>query len=651
MPNEDHPLRELCGLWLTKIKKSLEHKKKHFQDDADTAFRFFNGPHDFMYEMGKSDNTPLPSFRMTLNKVAEMVQIFGPALYHTNPTRKVSARPPLDLPLDVFGIPMVAEAFAQQDLQRSKFDDVRASILERVINWAPVATNLRAESRASVDEALIKGMGVLWTELWQPPGATFKIAGSFHDSVDHLAIDPDMESMDQSCWIARRCCHPVWQVEREYGHRPGSLKGNTSSQDQQATMEHNDPNESDRRQWASNDLICYWKIYSRMGIGSRLSEQKDGGITSTIDIFGDYVYLVVAAGVPYPLNLPPELQRKPGADGSDPAVTEAIVSALQWPIPTWAAGMWPVSCLSFHRVPKQVWPMSHLKPAMGELKFLNWAYSFVAAKIKNTSRDFLVVLQEASDQIKEAMLTGDDMVLLELQTQYQNINQVVQFLTQPEFNASIWPVIQAIEGNLEKRLGLNELSYGSSDKQIRSAAEADIKSQGTSIRPDDMAEQVEAWMAEAARKESMMNRLYLRGGDVKPVLGDIGAMFWDQFVATPDVQEAAHEFSHRIESGSIRKPNRERDAANYQAGMQILLPVFQSFAAATGYVEQINALIKGWCVSKGIDDFKAFLFPPPPPPPDPMLAGPGEPPPGGPPGPGGLPPQGPQGQLPPPPPR
>jgi carbon monoxide dehydrogenase subunit G len=93
------------------------------------------------------------------------------------------------------------------------------------------------------------------------------------------------------------------------------------------------------------------------------------------------------------------------------------------------------------------------------------------------------------------------MTMIELETQ-KRIAEVVQFLKQPEFNASVWPVIQTVEKNLEKRLGLNELSYGSSDKQIRSAAEADIKSQGVSIRPDDMAECVEAWMAEAARKEA-----------------------------------------------------------------------------------------------------------------------------------------------------
>lgn len=628
-------LKELCDLWLSKIRIAMDHKKHLFQNDADTAFRFFNGPHDFMYTDDSVESMPAPAFKMTTNKVAEFVQIFGPAMYSNNPVRKVTARPPLALPFEVFGDPNMAQAYTFQDEQRHKFDQIRAALIQLYLNWSPSVTNLRSEARQYVDEALIKGRGCLWTEIWQPTGANFKVSGSFYDTVDNLATDPDMESMDQCFWIARRCVHPKWHVERQYGLKPGSIKGNCESI---ASITDDDMYERDgykRRSGGSNDLLRYWKIYSRMGMGTRLSgASKTYG--NSLEMWGDYVYIVVAEGVPFPLNLPPELQAAPGAAGSNPEVQKKILMNLQWPIPTYAHGTWPVTVLDFHKVPRQQWPMSHLKPAMGELKFLNWAYSFLAGKIRNTSRDFVVVMKEAAEEIKTILLTGQDMTMIELENTYEDIRKVVQFLQHPEFNGSIWQVIAAVNENFEKRVGLNELSYGNTGKQIRSAAEAEIKSTHTSTRPDDMAEQVEAALTEASRKEALAARYLLRGQDVQRVLGEIGAEFWDQFVATSSVQEAAHEFEYRIEAGSARKPNKQADIANFQQAMQVLLPVFQSLAQSTGNVGPINALIKQWCQSLDIEPgpFMIVLAPPQPPgPPQPgQPPGPGQSPAGGPPG-------------------
>lgn len=42
----DHPLRALCTAWSEKIRLASEFKKKKFQEDADEAMQFYNGPHD-----------------------------------------------------------------------------------------------------------------------------------------------------------------------------------------------------------------------------------------------------------------------------------------------------------------------------------------------------------------------------------------------------------------------------------------------------------------------------------------------------------------------------------------------------------------------------------------------------------------------------
>src|SRR4029078_12271091 len=82
---------------------------------AKEGMKFFSGPYDFLYRReyatsnpffkynpsGDETDPPDPCFQMSLNLVAEMVQIFGPVLYHRNPDRKVNPRqvplPPLGL--------------------------------------------------------------------------------------------------------------------------------------------------------------------------------------------------------------------------------------------------------------------------------------------------------------------------------------------------------------------------------------------------------------------------------------------------------------------------------------------------------------------------------------------------------------------------
>ena len=118
MSDTDYPLRPVCTAWTKNIRLAWEFKKKQFQDDADEALAFFNGPYDFLYS-GKGNRTsssfaygateegelPKPTFAMTVNKVAELVQLFGPALYHTNPNRKVSPRQFPMLPVELWGDP------------------------------------------------------------------------------------------------------------------------------------------------------------------------------------------------------------------------------------------------------------------------------------------------------------------------------------------------------------------------------------------------------------------------------------------------------------------------------------------------------------------------------------------------------------------
>lgn len=664
MASGDHSLRPVCSCWMEKIHKAFEWKKKDFGDDAEEAMQFFNGPYDFMYGiLGKGrdftgdDELPPPSFRMTCNKVAELVQLFGPALYHRNPVRKVNPRKCPDLPpelLDaVFGISV--DPFAQQmmmQLQQTQnrekaIDIARATLLQAYLNYTPEALDLKTESRWAIDEAIIKGMGCLWTELYRPAGSDMTMVGTFYDSVDNLLMDPDADSMHEVQWIARRCVKPYWECEKEFGLPDGSLKDKATLEglNQQASVYSlGTVGDYRRKQGHTNDLIVFWKVYSKMGFGGRLTGIAEN-LKKPFEVYGNNCFLAICEAVPYPLNIPPPLDAL--ALDEDPLVRmgaeKEISQRLRWPTPWWADDAWPMTDISFHPIPKKIWPMSHVKPGLGELKFLNWAYSFMAGKIRIASRDFIAVLKSASEDLKEKIKHGPDYTVIEVEQLHGDIDKVVKFLQHPGFNPEIYHVLKEVSDSFERRTGLTELMYGMSGKQMRSAQEATMKGDQASIRPEDMASRVEDAMSEIARKEALACRWHLTSKDVQPVLGTVGARWWDLFVVPSDPAEILHQLEYRIEAGSAKKPNKALEKENMQSAMQTLFPSLWGYAQATGNVGPLNNLIKAWAHSIDLDP-TGFMIPQPPP----MAPPTGPAPPGQ--GPPGAPPQGqPPANQPPPP--
>jgi hypothetical protein len=600
--NSDPVFRAVVQHWVAKLEHARSHKKRVFQEDADECASFFNGPRSWDELMGgrggmtMSDVMPNPIFKMSVNKAFELVTLFGPALYYQNPVRTVTPRSPLELPMEFFPDPYVAQAIYQQQQQQLLVDSLRSTVVEKYLNWTPIEGNLAGASRQAIEEALIKGRGCLWTELTTPPGTQFRVITSRFDSVDNLLVDPDADCLENATWIAVRCVHPVWQVERDYGLKPGALRGNMESQAIQVEVNRDEDAQYDRKRGLTNDLLVYWKVYSKMGIGGRLTGMPRK-MRGPLEMFGDYCYLVIARDVPFLLNLPPALMAR-----RDPEAAAEILDRVAWPTPFWAHGGWPVSCLDFHKVANTPWPMSHLKAGLGELKFLNWAMSFIAGKIKNTSRDFIAMAKEAGEEIKTAIIEGRDETILELEADHKDIRELIQFLQHPPMNADIWQVIAAIEENFDKRVGLNELMYGNQGAtQIRSAQEAQIRNSNTSVRPDDMGKVVEAWMSEVAAKEAVAARYHLGTDDIAPVMGDLAGQVWDAYVATQDLNTVTRQLDYRIEAGSTKKPNKDTQVGQMTEALQLLLPVFQAYAQMTGDTLPLNNLVADWAKSRDLN--------------------------------------------------
>ena len=666
-PTGEDALRAIAHGWLKKIELALKHKRP-FTEDAREAMSFFDGPHNWFWrdtyarhEHGYNRTIAPPAFRMQINRVFEAVKLFGSVIYHRNPVRTVSPTMYPFVSPETLGVVdeqsmMAYQQAAMETQQRTEVRRLVSLLLDRYLNYTPNELDLKTHSRRVVDEGIIKGMGVWWTELVTIPGSNYRIVGSFADSVDNLALDPDATEIEDITWCARRCVHPIDVVAQKYGLDRDQLKGHLEGArpvgqevDEQIFMNEEHPYKG-RRVGKSNELVTYWKIWSKTGMGDRLKDAPKE-LVGAFDSVGENCYLVVCEGVNFPLNMPPSMLEQP-VEG-ETGVPEALFRAVQWPIPFWAEpNGWPFVPLDFHRKPGYVWPISHIKPGIGELRFLNFAMSFLAQRVAVSCETMLGVSKAADQDIKDQILAQSEkgFKIVEIsETLGRSVNDLISVFQMPEVSPELWKIIQAVTDMFDKRVGLTELAYAMTSSQMRSATEASVRAEQLSVRPDDMANRLEDAMSLLARREAFAARWLLEPQDVEPILGPLGAASWAQHVATMDPDAIAREFDYRIEAGSARKPNKATRVEQMQAALQTLGPILQGLVPM-GVVDPLNALISDWADSLDIDA-RPYLIPPPPPPQPPMPpAGPqGGPPPGlpAPPPPNAMPAEGPPPSVPP----
>ena len=659
-------LRPLVTGWLGKIDLAKT-ARKSWLETARECRQFYSAATGFMWDPRYRhkfwDNKVSPRFRITIAKAFEAVAQFGPMLYASNPQRNVTPRRPLEIDPAMFGDlnmdPAAAQMFQMTQMQiaaQAVQDKMQAELWRRYLNYTPneqPGGGLKENSIMAINRSLITGRGCLWVEPYQMPGSDNMLTGCFDDASENILFDPDATSPRDAKWIARQCTHPTWQVAREYGIDEEKLKKAATAEtywsqgerygDDLATMR--------RRAGQTFDLITYYKIWSKGGPGARLTGVVTGIKDHLEEVVGDYAYIVVAQNVPYPLNSP--------SDQFQTATDADVQQMFRWPIPFWRDDRWPVALLDLYPSDTTPYPIPLISTGLGELKFLNTMISHMANRIWSSSRDFLVGMQSAIDELEAKIKTGEDQSFIGIRDIHGDINKVLTILQQPQTNLDVWKIMEAVMELFEKRTGLTDLLYGmpAGGAQSRTAEDAATKRQQMSIRPEYLADRVEDWQTDAARMEMLVAATYLEPQDLTPIMGQTGAMLWQNLVMAKPIDAVMRETDVTVAAGSVRKPNKDRDIANINQGLQVLGPLLNTYAQRTGDSEPINAMIKEF--GEAIDDdqiasLRLGPFMPPPPPPMPMAPpGPGGPPAGpvgaeGPPpqaGPPGPPP-GPQGPPP-----
>ena len=282
---------------------------------------------------------------------------------------------------------------------------------------------------------------------------------------------------------------------------------------------------------------------------------------------------------------------------------ETLFLRSQWPIPFWTDGGWPFSKLHFYEKPKEVWPISLIKPAIGELRFVNWCMSFLADKVAASSTTYVAIAKAAGAEIQDQIKSGvGPYTHIEISEIFgRSVNDVVSFLDAPSFNVDIWRMVSEVLDMIDKRTGLTELLYGlSGSTQIRSATEADVRNQNVSVRPDDMASRVEDWLSKTALNEMLAAEWSLGTIDVIHVLGPVGTKIWETQIQPQDFERTVRDYDYRIEAGTARKPNKVNKVRQLNDFAQIAMPMIQNFVEM-GMDGPYNAFMRDWARANDMD--------------------------------------------------
>lgn len=610
-------LRYTETLWLEHIRRAAAVKNRQFNETATRLWQFYgDGDHKFMFkEQGKTRSgkvpIPEPSAIVTVNLTAEYVRMMLPFIHNKAPNREVTVeRPPLPPDPQGGGMPWG---------NNRDFEVYSARLQQWALNRLANANNLRGEGRVSCTEGMVKGRGLVWHGLrGDTPVSTF-------GSVDELFVDPDSEKILEAGYIIRRRRWPAWKLAERFGVPVEMVRGTAASHREYAVEETNETEDPDLNSTRdTKDLVTFYEVYSRIGIGHRFNgtTEEFRALGEWVDQAGPNVYLVILPGFGSPVNLPAHLLGQMSLD--------EVRARLSWPIRFHECqDPWPCSMLDFYPHPRRCWPSSPLEPAVPLQEYMNWAYSLALVSMRSTCRKILVADSTLNEQIRDKLAQGEDFLVITADN-VEDVKRLITVVDFPDMPEQFFRTLQLADQQFRQSTGLVELMYGSSGRQMRSSAEAQIRQQNMSIRPEDMADIVEDWHKRIAIKEAVALRMetsggtvarwagepYSEGPDHRPLSAGPVTQAWLQGVHTDDPAIAASQYAYGIEAGTGRRKNIQKQLADVQEALQFMFqPALQNYQM-TGDPRIVNGLIRWWSDAHEVPPTiaESMLLPSAPPP-------------------------------------
>ena len=602
-------LKSINDLWLARVKLALEYRRRVYDPVVSRLFRYYNTRQRYIFfeSSPEPDDTPFalpPRFhRVSIALVGQFVRVMLPYVHYKVPVRVVSPR---------YDLLRLQRAFLGQEYTDADRITKQCLLGQHLLNYAAddATFNLRGEVRRITQEALICGRGVAWLEAVETPYGPFP--ASFYVPQQNVVIDPDHDDIRDANYIARFRERPRWEVAEEFRIPIEKIPGSGASFDATA-VDYVAP-KYDKTTEETKDLCRYWEIYSRIGLGHRITD--DAPLREKLEAasaaIGNHVYLACMPGMDWPLNLYPERQT---------AQSESeTIRDLSWPMKVYGdhSDPWPCTFLDFY--PDGIYPKPPLEDALPLQSFLDFAYFFLMQRIRITSRSILMVPEDAANELVKALKTGYDHEIVRLKERFPEIGQMVHELQFNPVNRDVWTIISAIKQEWEESTGLSSLLRGGEGaKMMRSSAEAQIRQSNSQIRPDDLRDCVTAFHSAIARKELVAQRTLLKAPHVgyffgeptdQPIYGTMTQAWKDTMQI--DVQDdtdawhAAQELTVTVEGSTGRRKNREKMLGDVLDSAQTMLPIFVQ-ERHLGNPAPLNAYIRMWTDAVEVENPDMFL--------------------------------------------
>lgn len=510
-----------------------------------------------------------------INKVREFVNIFLPYIHEKVPNRVVLPRMSiLSAELKQYLIDM---GHAEQQAQGQQVASMTARLMQDWLNYLPKEYDLYREGRLAATEALMKGRGVMVTEMEQGPYGLIPV--SRFTSVDDWLIDPDCRQPRDAGYMIQICFDSVWKLSEEYGIEPEKLRGNWQSYLSQAREYR--PTNYPTNYEHQLDIAMYYRVYSRMGMGTRFkaeSQNVDANFMAAMSSLGDHVRLDIMPGLDYPLNLQPDKLANASPDD--------IAAMVEWPIRFYAeqSNPWPCTFLDFYPNPDNPWATAPLESASALLVFMDEYYAWLMTRIRATRRLIPIISKQiADDKFREALNSVEDLPILYVDGNPTDVTKLTAFLEFPDIKPEMFAVASQLEQKFEQASGMVPTMYGEQpSSQDRSAAATDLRAKHLSSRPDDFADANIEFNSKIAQKEAQASRMLVGPEVVAPLFNeqppDLNnkesaftsplSWLWASKINTTDERVAASDFEYTCEAGTGVRRNKQKQMQDLQLILQ-----------------------------------------------------------------------------------
>ena len=612
---QQYLLGPIVNGWISRL-ASARLSKERFDTTARICRQFFGNAAKAMWEDEfKKEFFPTieqPAFMINLNKAFELVALIGPALYWQNPDRMVRANevPDQTTLAMLMGIqdPEQLEMLQQVQQMTAVQKEALCELNSLYLNYSQKEQpgTLMAEARKAIDESLITGLGLVWTEAYQHPATGEFLTRNSHGSVDDLFLDPGCKDPDwhDAQYIIAHHCEPIWMAERRFGYEPGYLAGKGT----RVSPEHNAVRQPNTGQEYYSDMIDWYEVWSRTGVGARISGVRTKEAQFLDATLGDNVYLCFTPGVHHPLNIPPHLLEN--------GTVEDVKEACRWRTHNYGPvhevhidNRWPVSPLVHHKVPGSAWPMAPLGPGIGYLIAINL---IVVSKLQQSwdrRRDIVGVSSISADEVMQALRGNESPAVIHLKAAANiPVSDLVQYLNRPSTQDDLLAWLEFLMTEFTKATGLNDLYYGMSQRQARVASDVETKQQAANIRPDQMALNVVNWVKHFSTNELWLASKVVQGEQLIYLLGEYGAVAWDTMFRAKPLELLVKECECDIDPKDLKRPNYAKDLDALQFVAPTYFQTAMAYAQQTGNSNPLNSFLKKMFEAMDLRQFDDLLF-------------------------------------------